>query len=95
MKELVLLLPLPSLAVQTTVVVPTANVLPLAGVHITVGDAEQLSVAVAVKLTTAPAGLVRVTVMLPGTVSTGAMESVMVSVTTLLVVEPPLLLTTT
>jgi hypothetical protein len=39
-------LPHPSTAVQVTVVLPTGNALPEGGVHVTVTDAGQLSLAV-------------------------------------------------
>ena len=50
--------PAASLAVQVTVVVPIANVDPEAGAHVGVIGEVTASVAVAVNVTTAPAGLV-------------------------------------
>jgi len=52
-----------SLAVQVTVVVPTGKVLPLGGLHTTVGGGEQPPVALLLKKTTAPLLPVAVTVI--------------------------------
>ena len=57
-KDALPVLPATSVAVQVTVVVPRANVLPEAGAQIGVGAGSTSSVAVALKLTTAPAALV-------------------------------------
>ena len=73
-------LPWMSVAVATTVVVPTANVLPLAAAS-TIEAIPQLSEAVAAKVTTAdqlPASLL--TLMLAGQVTTGASVSFTVTV---------------
>ena len=51
------------LAVQITVVGPIGKVLPLGGLHTTVGARSQPPLAELAKVTTAPAGLVAVTVM--------------------------------
>lgn len=59
-------------AEQFTVVVVMANVLPDAGVHITVRAPSTLSVAVAEKLTIAPEGPVAWTVIFPGRLNIGA-----------------------
>ena len=70
------LFPQASVAVTFTVVVPSGNAKPLAGVLTIVTAPPQLSVAVGVKFTTAvqlPTGVV--TVMLAGQVSTGAVWS--------------------
>jgi hypothetical protein len=68
--------PAASVAEHVTVVVPTRNVEPDGGIHVTVGLGGLVSsVAVAEKLTTAPAELVASTVMLPGTVTVGAVVS--------------------
>jgi hypothetical protein len=74
-------LPLPSSAVQVTVVVPTEKLEPDAGTQVTVGAGLQLSVAVAVKLTTAaqvPTSLL--TTIGAGQVMTGASSSKTVTV---------------
>jgi hypothetical protein len=74
-------LPAASVAEQVTVVVPNAKVEPDAGEHVGVKAPSQLSVAVAVKLTTAVQTPVSVPcVMLDGHVTTGASVSVMVTV---------------
>jgi hypothetical protein len=72
-------LPAASLAVQLTVVVPTGKVLPEAGVHVTVGCASTVSVAVGVKVTTAPEALEAYALMSVGTVKVGAAESLTVT----------------
>jgi hypothetical protein len=64
--------PVVAVAVQLTVVVPTANIEPDAGVHATVA----LSVAVTVYDTAAPAELVASVVIGAGNVSTGPFETV-------------------
>jgi hypothetical protein len=63
-----------SVAVQLTVVVPMANVLPDGGVHVFVTPGA-LSVAVVTKDTTAPDGEVAFTIMFAGTVSDGGSVS--------------------
>jgi hypothetical protein len=75
------LLPLASVAVQVTVVVPIRKVLPDAGVQTTTGFGSQISLAEAEKLTAAPAGLVHSTpLMLAGHVMTGGVVSTTVTV---------------
>jgi hypothetical protein len=64
-------LPCVSVAVHVTVVVPMANVLPDAGVHVTGSVPSTRSIADAVYATTAPLGPVAGAVMLGGTVTTG------------------------
>jgi hypothetical protein len=61
--------------VHVTVVVPTGNSEPDAGLQLTVGLGSLLSVAVAENVTTAPAELVAGVVMSLGTVSVGAVVS--------------------
>src|SRR6185436_21063071 len=73
--EPVAVLPWVSVAVQFTVVVPSANVEPLAGVHSTATLPETRSVAVAVNVTAAPLGLVASAVMFAGSVRTGGVVS--------------------
>src|SRR5688572_21887648 len=73
-------LPALSVAEQVTVVVPTANVEPLAGVHTGVNAPSTLSTADAVKLYTAPAGEVACSVAPAGTVMTGGVVSTTVMV---------------
>jgi hypothetical protein len=73
------LLPLPSVALQVTVVVPMGNRLPDGGAQVTVG-VSQLSVAVAVKVTTAPDALVAATVMFAGQMMLGGVVSTTVTV---------------
>jgi hypothetical protein len=74
------LLPRASAALQLTVVAPSANVSPLAGLHVTATAPSTLSVAEVVKLRAAPVGLVASTVALAGTVITGPVVSVTVTV---------------
>jgi uncharacterized protein YwlG (UPF0340 family) len=64
-----------SVAVQVTVVVPIANVLPEGGVQFTVGVASHVSLAVGVNITVAPDGLVHSCVMSDGQVIDGAVVS--------------------
>ena len=64
-----------SVAVHVTVVVPTGNSEPDAGLQLTVGLGSLLSVAVAENVTIAPAELVACVVMSPGTVRVGAVVS--------------------
>ena len=70
-----LVLPEPSVAVQVTTLVPRAKVLPLAGTQSTEGEASQVSVADAVKVTTAPLELVHSATMFVEQVATGAAVS--------------------
>src|SRR5882762_10417485 len=74
-KVAVAVLPALSLALQLTVVVPIGNRLPDAGVQVTGTSPSTVSVAEAVKVTTAPAGLVASTVIAPGTVRVGGSVS--------------------
>ena len=76
-----------SLAVHVTVVGPSGKVDPLAGVQLTARDPSTRSVAVAVKLNAAPVTLVASTVAFAGTVTTGPV----VSVTVTMKVAAPLL----
>ncbi len=69
------MLPASSVAVQVTVVVAIGNVDPEAGVQTGVIGPSTASSAEAEKLTGAPAGLTALTVMLAGTVTTGAVVS--------------------
>jgi hypothetical protein len=69
------LLPLASVALQLTVVVPSANVDPDGGVHVTTGTPSTASLAVAPYVTTAPDPLVASAVMSAGTVRVGAVVS--------------------
>jgi len=55
-----------SLAEQLTIVLPTGNVLPLGGIQLTIGGGLQPPVAVLVKNTKAPLGLLAATVMFDG-----------------------------
>src|SRR5581483_6854582 len=70
--------PAASCALHATTVVPIAKTLPLAGVHATGTVPSTSSVAEAVNVTVAPAGLVAVTVCVGGNHSTGAVPSTMV-----------------
>ena len=74
------LLPRASVAVQLTVVGPSENVAPLAGVHVTGSAPSTISVADVVKLNAAPVALVASSVAFAGTVTTGPVESVTVTV---------------
>ena len=85
-KVQVLVLPLASVAVQVTVVVPSGNVEPLAGLQLML-EPGQLSLALAVKVTcawqsplTLSAPVLVVVVMLAGQVATGGSLSVTVTV---------------
>src|SRR5207249_969040 len=73
-------LPLVSVAVQCTVVGPSGKVDPLAGVQPAARGPSTRSLAVAVKLNTAPVAPVASTVALAGTVTTGPTVSVTVTV---------------
>ena len=84
----VLWLPEASVAVQLTIVTPTAKAAPEAGAQTTDGAGSAMSVAVALKLTGVPAGLVASTVMLAGTVRVGGVVSTMVILRVLVVALP-------
>ena len=71
-------LPAASVAEQLTVVVPMAKVPPAVGVQVTTGLAGLASVAVGVKGTVAPAGLVALTVTLPTVITGGVVSMVQV-----------------
>ena len=73
-------LPLVSVAVQWTVVGPSGNVAPLAGVHVTGRDPSTASLADAVKVNAAPIAPVASTVAFAGTVTTGPTVSATVTV---------------
>src|SRR2546425_8292710 len=73
--EQVLVLCAASKAVQVTVVVPSANVLPLAGKQVTLSLPSTMSLAVAVKVTVAPAALVASAVIGAGQLTVGAVVS--------------------
>ena len=68
-------LPWRSIAVQVTVVAPIGNVDPDAGAHVTGSAPSTLSVAVPLKVTTAPFADVAALVMLPGTLIVGGVLS--------------------
>jgi hypothetical protein len=74
------LLPRASVAVQLTVVAPTGNVDPLAGVQVTGRGPSTPSLADAVKLNVAPVAAVASTVAFAGTVTTGPVVSATVTV---------------
>jgi hypothetical protein len=80
-KDALAVLPCASVALHVTVAVPIANVLPDGGAHVGASAPSTLSVALAVKLTGVPLGLVASTVMSAGTVTTGGVVSVMTTVT--------------
>ena len=83
------MLPAASLAEQLTVVVPGGKIVPEDGAHVTVGLAgPAVSAAAAVKVTTAPAGMLWGTLILAGRVSEGGVVSVMVMVNESLTVLP-------
>jgi hypothetical protein len=69
------ILPRVSVAEHATVVVPSGKVEPEAGVQVTGREPSTMSVAVAVKVTTLPEELVASSVMLDGSVRTGAVVS--------------------
>ena len=84
-KLLLPVLPAASVAVQVTVVVPRPKVEPEAGAHVTGTLPSTRSVALAVKVTTAPDGPVAsIPVMFAGTVTAGAVVSWTVTVKLLL-----------
>lgn len=68
-------LPAASVAEQLTVVVPGANVEPEAGEQFTATEPSTISVAEALKFTTAPAADVAETVIFEGSVNVGAVVS--------------------
>src|SRR6266498_2270073 len=72
-------LPCASVALHCTVVVPSGNVEPLAGVHVTATLPSTMSVALAVYVTTAPLALVASAVMFAGSVSAGGVVSTTVT----------------
>jgi hypothetical protein len=74
-------LPCASVAVQVTIVTPSANVAPLAGVQIAASDPSMLSVADAANVYATPAGPVASTLALAGTATTGAVTSIKLTVT--------------
>jgi hypothetical protein len=74
------LLPFASVAVQFTVVGPSGNVDPLAGVQLTGREPSTASLADAVKVNAAPVALVASTVAFAGTVTTGPVVSATVTV---------------
>src|SRR3989454_175359 len=69
-----------SVALHVTVVAPNGNVAPLAGVQLVATGPSSVSVAEPVKVNTAPAALVASTVAFAGTVTTGPVVSVTVTV---------------
>src|SRR5206468_3925265 len=71
----VLVLCAASKAVQVTVVLPSAKVLPLAGKQVTLSVPSTMSLAVAVKVTVAPAALVASAVIGAGQLTVGAVVS--------------------
>ena len=71
----VAILPVASVAVQFTVLVPTGNVLPEGGVQFTVGSGSSSSVADTEYVATAPDGLVASTVTVSGKANVGDVES--------------------
>ena len=73
-------LPASSVAEQMTVVVPSAKVEPEAGSQVVVTEPSTASLAEAVKVAVAPAAEVASLVMLPGTVTAGAVVSSTVTV---------------
>jgi uncharacterized protein YhbP (UPF0306 family) len=79
-KEAAPLLPVVSVTVQLTVVGPSGKVDPLAGVQVTARGPSTPSLADAVKLNAAPVPLVASTVAFAGTVTTGPVVSVTVTV---------------
>jgi hypothetical protein len=77
-----------SVAEQEMLVVPSGNVEPLAGVHETATLPSTRSLAVAVKVKTAPAPLAASTVAFAGTVTPGAVVSRTVTVNDALLLLP-------
>src|ERR1043165_4420994 len=95
LKLQLLVLPLASLAVHCTNVVPGAKVEPEAGTQLIVGEGSQSSVAVALKLTAAPAGPVHDAVIGAGQLMFGATRSATVSIAASLIEVPMSLPTAT
>jgi hypothetical protein len=89
LKVLVAVLPAASVAVQVTVVSPSGKVLPEAGVQVGVIEPSTISLAVAVKLTSAPLGPLAGTVLSAGRVSVGAVVSSTVAVKKPVAERPP------
>ena len=83
-----MLLPHRSVAVHVIVVTPSGNVLPDGGLQTTTGDGSPVSVAVAVYVWTAPAGLVASFTASGGMVSTGGVVSPTVFVNVPVVLLP-------
>ena len=81
LKDLEPVLPCASVALQVTVVVPTAKFAPEAGEQVAVRGPSMLSLAEAVKVTVFPEAVVAVVVMSEGTVTTGGVVSTSVTVT--------------
>src|SRR5439155_2611179 len=81
-------LPLPSLAVHVTVVVPNTKELPEAGLQLTETGPAQISLALALKLTGAWPEPVHSTEMGAGTVTAGGVESTTVTVKLFMPVLP-------
>jgi len=80
MNDAALWLPCASVALQVTGVEPSGNVAPLAGVQLVATAPSEVSVADAAKVSTAPAALVASIVAFAGTVTTGPVVSVTVTV---------------
>src|SRR3989442_15605595 len=80
MNDAALLLPCASVAVQVTVVAPNGKVDPLVGVHVVASLPSSRLVADAAQLNAAPVALVASTVACAGTVTTGPVVSVTVTV---------------
>src|SRR5438093_10634321 len=87
-KDLLAVLPCASAALQVTVVVPRTNVLPAAGVQLTATLPSTMSAAVAVNVTAAPGALVACAGRLAGTVTSGGLVSLTVTVKDWLAVFP-------
>src|SRR3989442_2295716 len=80
MNDAALLLPCASVAVQVTVVAPNGKVDPLVGVHVVASLPSSRLVADAAQLNVAPVAFVASTVACAGTVTTGPVVSVTVTV---------------
>src|SRR5207249_1055098 len=87
-KDLLAVLPCASAALQVTVVVPRTNVLPAAGVQLTATLPSTMSTASAVDGSAGTAALVASAVRLAGTVTTGGLASLTVTVKDWLAVFP-------
>src|SRR6266704_2603174 len=87
-KELMPVFPLPSLAEQVTVVVPSAKLLPEAGLQLTETGPAHTSLALAVKLTVAWPEPVHSTEIGAGTVTAGGVVSTTVTVKKFIPVLP-------